>query len=144
MPFLSGFSGSVDYRAAVFPEESLKESPEDKNEKLYVKKQVGEDQNQWVRIASEISENDIDFLSTVNQENGLWTLDRVSPKNKNGTRDYGLCQLNSTYHWNFIQSDEFKDGRKQLEYCYEVYKKRPTAFYGYYKRKQSYNKFELV
>lgn len=111
---------------------------------VYVKKDVGEDQNQWVRIASEISGNDLDFLSTLNQENGLWTPDRLHPKNKNGTRDYGFCGLNSQYHWNFIKSDGFKDGRTQLEYCYKVYMQRKTAFYGYYKRQNSYNKFTLI
>lgn len=107
----------------------------------YEKKDVGEDQNQYVRMAAQISDNNLAFLATLNQENGLWKIDRVSPKNKNGTRDYGFCQLNSTYHWNFINSDGFKDPKTQLEYCWNVYQKRPTAFYGYYKRANSINKF---
>lgn len=111
--------------------------------KVWVKKNVGEDQQQWVRIASQISNNDIDFITTLNQENGLWTPNRIHPKNKNGTRDYGFCGLNSQYHSKFIKSEEFKDGRKQLEYCYKVYKGRKTAFYGYGVRKNSINKFEL-
>jgi hypothetical protein len=138
VPFLSGFRGGVDLTATVLPK-----APKNEN-KGYIKKQVGEDQNYAVRIASEISNNNLDFLSTLEAENGLWKIDRVSPKNKNGTRDYGYCQLNSTYHWNFIQSEGFKDTRTQLEYCWKVYQKRPTAFYGYYKRKQNYTKFELV
>jgi hypothetical protein len=138
VPFLSGFRGGVDLSATVLPE-----TPKNEN-KVYQKKNVGEDQNEYVRMASEISNNNLDFIATVNQENGIWKIDRISPKNKNGTRDHGFCQLNSAYHWSFISSDGFKDPRTQLEYCWKVYQQRPTAFYGYYLRKSSYNKFELI
>lgn len=109
----------------------------------YVKTTAGEDQNQYVKLASIISNNDLDFILTLEAENGLWKLDRISKANSNGTKDYGLCQLNSAYHWNFIQSDDFKDAEKQLKYCYEVFKKRPGAFYGYFRRNNHKWMFEM-
>lgn len=93
-------------------------------------------------MASEISGNDKAFLGTLEQENGKWTPERKHPQpNKDGTRDWGFCGLNSRYHGKFIRSAEFKDPRKQLEYCYAIFKERPTRFYGYYKRKKHYTKF---
>lgn len=120
--------------------------PESKPEvkQLYQKKDVSEDQQQYVRLASLISNNDLDFLLTLNAENGLFTPDRLHPKNKNGSRDYGFCGLNSTYHWKFINSPDFKDPEKQLRYCYEVFKARPTAFYGYKVRNKHKSKFQLI
>lgn len=111
---------------------------------VYVKKDVGEDQQQYVRIASQISNNDLDFLLTLEQENGLWTPNRKHPINSNGSRDYGFCGLNSTYHWDFIKSPDFKDPEKQLRYCYEVFRSRPTAFYGYKVRNKHKSKFQLI
>jgi hypothetical protein len=128
----------------VAPIVELEANPEVKLLPYYVKTTAGDDQNQYVKLASKISGNNLDFILTLEAENGLWTLDRMSPKNKNGTRDYGLCQLNSQYHWNFIQSADFRDAEKQLQYCYEVFKKRPGAFYGYFKRLNHKAKFKLM
>lgn len=123
-----------------------------KREKVYttwVKTTAGEDQNQYIRIASKISNNHLDFILTLNAENGLWTPDRISKPNRNGTRDYGFCQLNSTYHWNFIQSDGFKDPHTQLQYCWDLYKgyeKRGIVgkrFYGYNIRLKRKHEFIL-
>lgn len=109
---------------------------ESAKECVYEKKDVGEDQNQYVRMASKISNNDLDFLATFNAENGLFNPFRKHPfANKDGSRDYG-CGLNSTYHLKFIRSADFKDAHKNIQYCYDIFKKRPTAFYGYYKREE--------
>lgn len=109
----------------------------------YEKLNVDEDQNQYVRMASTVSNNDFDFILTMEAENGLWTPDRRHTQNRNGTYDFGFCGLNSRYHWNFIQSEEFKNPRKQIEYCYNIFRQKPYRFYGYYKRNRYRNRFVL-
>jgi hypothetical protein len=42
--------------------------------------------------------------------------------NGNGTHDWGLCQLNSSYHSEFIKSDWFENPLAQLDYCLGVWK----------------------
>lgn len=49
-------------------------------------------------------------------ENWGWFWDRVSP-----TNDHGFCQLNYRRHKNFIDSPEFADQYRQLEYCNQVW-----------------------
>ena len=110
----------------------------------YQKRAVGDDQNRVIRYASMVSGNDIDFISTVETENGTWAVDRVSGWNTNGTRDYGICQINNRYHKAFIHSPEFKDYTKQVEYCWKLYKDRKTAFYGYFRRRAAKSKFYLT
>ena len=112
---------------------------------LWVKKKVGEDQQHIVRLMGEVSGNDINFLSTMNAENGLLDMYRVHPyKNSNGTRDYS-CGLNSAYHWPMIKRilDKSVSEKEIVEYCYAIYKKRHGAFYGYYRRGGEKNKFTL-
>ena len=41
------------------------------------------------------------------------------PKNKNGTTDWWLCQLNSAIHWEFILSKNFNNPYTQLDYCHQ-------------------------
>ena len=54
-----------------------------------------------------------------------------------GNRAYGICQLYYRYHKNFIDSPEFQDPYKQMDYCIGVWKdakKRgilATTFYAY-------------
>jgi hypothetical protein len=106
-----------------------------------VKLTADETQNQYVALAAEISGNDLDFILTLEQENGLWTADRTHGVNRNGTTDHGFCGLNSRYHWHFISSKDFLDPRKQLEYCYNIYKEKPYRFYGYFIRHRHKSKF---
>ena len=61
------------------------------------------------------------FILTLNSENWWRNKDIVSPQNWNWTRDYGLCQLNSAYHSNFINSSHFADPYRQIEYCLWVW-----------------------
>ena len=72
---------------------------------------------------------DPDMLYTFRAESG-----NFSPQRVGVTDDRGMCQLSPIYHSAFINSPDFNDWHKQAEYCVNVYKKRPTAFYGYYKR----------
>ena len=61
-------------------------------------------------------------------------------KLKDGTvwsKDVGYCQLNSKYHSKFINSPDFQDIYKQLDYCIDAYTKAiergtiHTTFYAY-------------
>ena len=61
--------------------------------------------------------------------------DRVSPKNKNGTRDHLLFQFNSQYHSKFIKSNPTPE--QQIEYGCSLYKQYKAKgllanrWYGY-------------
>lgn len=108
---------------------------------VYIKKDVGEDQNQYVRYASKISNNDLDFLATLNQENGLWTPDRQAT---NGETSYGFCQIHSYYHPEIVKDPRFfSDPYWQLDKCWELYK-GGTRFYGADLKSNSYDKFTLI
>lgn len=66
----------------------------------------------------------IEFVSLIECENGNWNPNAVSE-----TKDYGLCQLNYKYNKKFIDSEDFKDAYKQLDYCYEKFKVNPKLWY---------------
>jgi len=66
----------------------------------------------------------IDFVKLIECENGRWDPKRVSK-----TRDFWLCQLNYRYNKKFINSLDFADPYKQLDYCYEKYKINPNLRY---------------
>lgn len=108
--------------------------------KLYKKKDVGEDQNQYVRYASKISNNDLDFLATLNAENGLWDHRRRAT---NGEPSYGFCQIHTYWHSNIVNDPRFfTDPFWQLDKCWELYT-GGTRFYGYDVRHKHYDKFIL-
>lgn len=111
---------------------------------LYRKKNVGDDQNLYVAYASMISNNDEDFLKTLNQENGLWTIDRQSDrKGDNGYYDYGFCQFNEGHHPDTVHDPRFfTDPFWQLDQCWDHYK-AGTTFYGYRLRHNSDGMFIL-
>jgi len=81
-----------------------------------------------------------DFVLTLGAENGTWEKNRQSPVNSNGYRDVGLCQLNRKWHHEYIDSPDFQDPYKQIQYCHEVFTKAiksgriKTTFYGYNRR----------
>ena len=66
----------------------------------------------------------LDFVTMIECENGNRNPEAVSK-----THDYWICQLNYKYNKNFINSDEFKDVYKQLDYCYNKYKYNPNLRY---------------
>ena len=66
----------------------------------------------------------IDFVKLIECENGRWDPKRVSK-----THDHWLCQLNYKYNKKFINSSDFSDPYKQLDYCYEKYKINPDLRY---------------
>ena len=67
----------------------------------------------------------IGFVKLIECENGRWDPKRVSK-----TNDHGLCQLHYKYNKKFINSEDFKDPYKQIDYCYEKYKTNPNLRYG--------------
>lgn len=79
-------------------------------------------------------------ILTRNAENWWRNHERVSWKNSNWTRDHWFCQLNSRYHSKFINSDDFKNPLKQLEYCHNVRldaeRKGSMPWYAYDKKEQ--------
>ena len=66
----------------------------------------------------------IEFVKLIECENG-----RRDPKRVSKTNDRGLCQLNYKYNKKFINSPDFADPYKQLDYCYEKYKINPNLRY---------------
>jgi len=66
----------------------------------------------------------IEFVKLIECENGRWDPKRISK-----TNDRWLCQLNYKYNRKFINSADFADPYKQLDYCYEKYKINPNLRY---------------
>ena len=66
----------------------------------------------------------IEFVKLIECENG-----RRDPKRVSKTWDFWLCQLNYRYNKKFINSPDFADPYKQLDYCYEKYKINPNLRY---------------
>jgi len=112
---------------------------------VYEKVDVEEDQNQYVRYASKISNNDLDFLGTLEHENGLWTHDRKHPTiGENGYYDYGFCGTNAGWHPNVYNDPRFYgDPYWQLDQCWRMYE-GGTTFYGYQHRASHFHQFKLV
>ncbi len=94
------------------------------------------------------SDDRLDMIGTWQHESD-WQAQVISHANSNGTRDYGLCQLNSRYHLSFINSEEYKDPYKQLDYCISIYydarkRNKPIGkvWYGWASRDKHIHKFE--
>lgn len=66
----------------------------------------------------------LEFVSMIECENGNWDMYRVSK-----TNDHWICQLHYSYNKEFINSDQFNDWNRQLEYCYEKRKANPKLWY---------------
>jgi len=61
------------------------------------------------------------FILVLNSENG-WRNHNAWNKNNNWTKDWGIGQLNSKYHWDFINSEHFKNPLSQIDYTLWVWK----------------------
>lgn len=60
----------------------------------------------------------LDMVLTLIGENGTFKIDRKSMIiGSNWYSDYWLCQLNYQYHKKFIDSPDFQNREKQVEYC---------------------------
>lgn len=110
---------------------------------LYKKLKVDSDENRYVAYAALISNNDLDFLATLEKENGEWTPDRKHDKSyyREGKEilgrwmpagwynDWGFCGTSDYYHWDIREDEKFKDPLWQLDQCWSMYKSGVT-FYG--------------
>lgn len=92
---------------------------------------MGEDQNQYVRYASNISDNNLNFIATLEGENGLWTPDRKHDYlGANGYYDYGFCGVNAGHHPDIYNDPRFYwDPYWQLDQCWKLYQ-GGTTFYA--------------
>lgn len=114
-----------------------KDQASPKTAKLCYKNTAGEDQNKYVRMAAEISNNDLDFLATVEGENGIWTPDR---KHTDGV-GHGFCGISYPWHKEIIEDPRFlTDPRWQIEQCWRLYS-GGTRFYAFDVRHKHFNKF---
>lgn len=66
----------------------------------------------------------IDFVKLIECEN--W---RRDPYRVSSTHDHWICQLHYSYNKDFIDSEDFHDVYKQIDYCYEKYKVNPNLWY---------------
>ncbi len=88
-----------------------------------------------------------DFIYTIESENANWNPGEVSKRNRNGSYDYGICQLCTKWHYNFIYTEEFQDWKAQVRYCWGVYQDArrrgilKTTFYGREKLNRSKKNF---
>lgn len=98
------------------------------------KKGASEEQQQWIAYA--FARCGLECVLTFEAESG-WVLTAKNTKNKNGTFDQGLCQMNSQYHIAFIRSSAMQDPYKQLDRCIGIWKdavkkgRLKTTFYAY-------------
>jgi len=99
-----------------------------------------EEQQKIIDYAWKIS-HDREFIYLLKAENGEISVDRKSPVNSNGYRDYGLCQINKGYHPGIVNDERFSDYKWQLDQCYRLYK-GGTTFYGLikYRRNTAFRK----
>lgn len=91
-----------------------------------------------------------ELVRTFTKENGAW----ITNRKWRSTPDHGLCQLNIKWHKKFINSEDFNDPHKQLDYCLDVRidaknkKTMPRYWhkkYDYmYNAKQMYNRNKAV
>ena len=94
---------------------------------------ANDEQNQYVRYAAKISNNDLNFIATLDAENGLWKPDRQSNVWNNGVREpsYGFCMIHRSYHPKIANDPRFfSDPYWQLDTCWRLYSEG-TKMYGY-------------
>ena len=115
----------------------------------------GDERNKYITYtANKLIDNGFDnwkdILATFQGE-GDWNPQALNTANRNGTFDKGICQLNSAYHKPFIESEEFNDPYKQIDYCVSVAvdardKNRPIGrvWYAYANKHKHLHKFECT
>src|SRR5690606_19952712 len=83
------------------------------------------------RYASEISNNNLDFLATIDRENGTWALDRRGDYPTYGQREIGLCQFHPKLYSHVINDPRFHDYKFQVQECWGISQRNPTRFSSY-------------
>ena len=92
------------------------------------------EQNEKIAYAYMISGNNIDFIYTINGENGLWTHDRVHNSGANTVGvDMGFG-INSYFHPEIVNDDKFwNDWKWNIDRTFQLWDSGVT-FYGYSKK----------
>lgn len=121
------------------------------NTTYYQKKNFPADKNEIIKFASKISNNNLDFIATLDKESaGSWDVNIKSKPNKNKTYDKGICQFNSAYYKHYYNDPNWSNYEWQITKCWHLYDsaikrgKIKTTFYGYNKRQASKKNFELI
>lgn len=97
----------------------------EKKQKIHRKWWAEDDERQKLinYVYEKWGEDGWDIVLTWTGENGIWTTDRKSDKKwYDGNRAYWICQLYYTWHKDFINSKEFQDPYKQIDYCLGVWR----------------------
>lgn len=77
-----------------------------------------DERNEWISYMYDKSVFNKDMILTFLSENDSMGLNRPSIETGfDGQRAYGICQLYYRYHKPFIDSEEFNDPYKQMDYC---------------------------
>ena len=93
-----------------------------KIESLWHKRNTGDTTNAVIAHASRISDNNLDFIATLDKESaGTWDTNVINRSNKNGTIDKGICQFNSRYFSHLYKDPNWNNPEWQVNKCYEMY-----------------------
>lgn len=97
----------------------------------------------YVRYAYKISWGDLDFVATLEAENGRRDPHRQSDVVTNGKREesYGFCQMMRKYHPEVNDKRFWEDPYWQLDTCWKKYK-WGTKFYGKNVRHKVIDRFD--
>lgn len=85
-----------------------------------------------LKLASEVSDNNLEFIRKITGENGNMGHTDQSKVWKNGIREpsFGYCQIHKGYHPSIVNDERFfTDKRWQMETCYRLWK-GGTKFYA--------------
>lgn len=108
----------------------------------------------YIQYACEVSNYDVDFILTLQHENGSRDTKKQSNVVSKGVREpsYWLCQMHYRFHKKDVyenlpysrigESRYMSDWRYQIETCWNKYK-AGTTFYGYFYR-YSNNKWLIL
>jgi hypothetical protein len=147
-PIVAGDIGSTLHNASTGAEGEIISQPIAKMK--YAKLGLPPEKNAIVGYASRISDNNLDFIATLDKENaGTWEVG-VMNWNKNGTYDKGICQFNSQYFLHYINDPRFTDPYWQVDMCWKSYSEWAAKgivgqrFYAYNHRHLSKPNFYLT
>lgn len=99
------------------------------------KKGASDEQNKWVMAVYHECGDDLEAVLMVEGESGFVL--NARNRNKNGSVDLGLFQLNSQFNGKFIHSPQFKDPYAQIKYGCSKWKStkhlgaRKSPWYAY-------------
>lgn len=88
-----------------------------------------------LKLASEVSNNNLDFVRLITSENGNMGFKDQSkvphPTGPNGREDsWGYCQIHNQWHFKLIQDERFFTNKRwQMEQCFRLWS-GGTKFYA--------------